>query len=64
MLRDKKKQRMQAVNIGNLHPPRPPTTPTHQYPSKSRLQNVNSGPNIINTQAMRKQRNSEFFKYQ
>lgn len=63
MLKDKKKQKLQAGNMSYVQP-RPPMTPTHQYPPKSRLQNVNSGPNIIYTNKMRGHRNSEFYKYQ
>lgn len=63
MLKDKKKQRLQAGSTGYVQP-RPPMTPTHHYPPKNRLQNVNSGPNIIYTKTIRGHRNSEFFKYQ
>lgn len=68
MLKDKKKQRLQQqAGNGNLInvQPRPPMTPTHNYTQKTRLQNVNSGPNIIHThQNMHGHRNSEFYKYQ
>jgi len=63
MLRDKRKQKIQATGRNYIQP-RPPMTPQNNFPVNNRLQNVNSGPNIVHTRTTRGNRNNEFYKYQ
>ncbi len=57
MLKDKRQHRLQTASH------RGPLTPNYHV-SRSKLQNVGSGGNIMYPTHLRGQRNSEFYKYQ